>query len=78
MTKIAKYVRDKKCPICNKYNNNSYHGLAKHIAMKGNLNPEEEHSLWRANNGLLDQYQTAFQVEDMVEQIMRIFVWSKE
>jgi hypothetical protein len=43
--------------------------------MKGNDEPGEIHREWRIENGLLGDYKTAKEVNQMIPQIMKIFGW---
>jgi hypothetical protein len=67
--------RDKICPICKSYGRNSWKKIARHIAMKGNDKPGEIHREWRIANGLLGDYETNKEVNQMIPEIMKIFGW---
>jgi hypothetical protein len=72
---IVQKVYDKKCPICKSYGRDKWEKVARHIAMKGNDEPGEIHREWRIENGLLGDYKTAKEVNQMVPKIMKIFGW---
>jgi len=43
--------------------------------MKGNDKPGEIHREWRIANGLLGDYETNKEVNQMIPEIMKIFGW---
>jgi hypothetical protein len=44
---IVDWERDKRCQVCKKYGTKGNMGLAQHMAMKDNLNPDRVHYRWR-------------------------------
>jgi hypothetical protein len=72
---VVAYQRDKRCPVCDKYNNKSYYGLAMHIAMKGNNKRGEVHREWRIKNDLPADYTHRSETRMIASKIMEIFGW---
>ncbi|MEM2915069.1 MAG: hypothetical protein QXH91_06705 [Candidatus Bathyarchaeia archaeon] len=64
-----------KCPICKSYGRDSWKNIARHIAMKGNNKLGEIHREWRIANGLLGDYETNKEINQMILEIMKIFGW---
>ena len=73
---VIAYKRDKRCPICNKYNNKSYYGLAMHIAMMENNKIGEIHREWRIKNSLSADYEHRSGTRMIASKIMKIFGWN--
>lgn len=67
---IVAYKRDKRCPVCDRYGNKSYKGLAMHIAMMR----DDVHTEWRMKNNLPVDY-IHLPTKHTISKIMEIFGW---